>query len=97
MVNASSGMTHSTHAVITIRAPRRSPVARGSRRGPVAPGRRGRQLRSTGMTRANRSGTPTRSLRMKYPSKRTNGSSCSSISRWVTAMTSSRISAEVAA
>ena len=59
MLNASSGMTHSTQVVTTIRARRRRPVTRGSRR-PA-----GRALFRMGATRANRSGTPIRSLRMK--------------------------------
>ena len=52
----SSGMTHSTQPVTTIRVRRRRPVTRGSRRP------RATALRRMGATRANRSGTPTRSL-----------------------------------
>ena len=59
MLNVSSGMTDSTQAVTMIRARRRRPVTRGSRRP------RGSTLFTMGTTRANRSGTPIRSLRMK--------------------------------
>jgi len=58
-MNVSSGMTHSTQLVTVIRARGRKPATRGSR-GPLD-----MELFRIGLTRANRSGTPTRSLRMK--------------------------------
>ena len=66
----SRGITSRTHAVRATRALRLRPPTRGSA------GRPGIMLRSVGTIRLNRSGTPIRSVRMKYPSSLSEGISC---------------------
>ena len=73
----SMGTTSRTQMVTEIRAERLS------LRSPGSADRPGIRVRSVGPMRRNRSGTPIRSARMKYPSSRRDGSSCWTISRWI--------------